>query len=83
MRTQQQLEKMSNIETLEKKATEQETQINQLQQQVDALKNGVNNEAVLEQLNTIRNTILAEKEEFEQLLKQKDQVGYDDEIVDH
>lgn len=66
---------MSNkIEELERKATDFENQIKQLQQEIANLKLGSSNQAVLDELNKIRSTIVTEKEEYEALMKQKDKV---------
>ncbi|KAG2386599.1 hypothetical protein C9374_002343 [Naegleria lovaniensis] len=65
---------MSNkIEELERKATDFENQIKQLQQEIASLKLGSSNQAVLDELHKIRSTIVTEKEEYENLMKQKDQ----------
>ena len=64
---------MSNVETLEQKATEYENQIKQLQQQIQTLK-GASNGGVIDELNKIRETVLAEKKEYEEILLNKDKV---------
>lgn len=64
---------MSTIEALEQKATEYENQIKQLQQQIKSL-TGASNKDVLEELNKIRQTVVEEKKEYEDILLKKDQV---------